>query len=145
MNQIVKAVFVLLLLIQFNNGYGQQKVTITGSVTDVKTREAIIGASVTIRGKAQGTVTDEKGKFSFTFDHPLPVTLQVNFLGYERKQVIIHDIEPLNVSLKEILNNLDEIVITGYAQTKRVAVTSSITTVSTEQISKASSTAITEK
>ncbi len=110
-----------------------------------KTREAIVGAAVSIKGKASGGITDVDGKFSVTVNQPLPVTLNITFLGYERRQIVVHENEPLTVSLKEIINNLDEVVITGYTQTKRNAITSAVSKVSAEELSKVSSTNITEK
>lgn len=141
----IKTLFVLVFAWQINPVLAQTKNTITGSVVDAKTREAIIGAAVSVKGKSAGTVTDASGNFLLTVNQPLPVTLSVTFLGYERRQIVVHEIEPLTISLKEIVNNLDEVVITGYTQTKRTAVTSAVSKVSSEELSKVSSTTVTEK
>ena len=145
LQRLIKALFFLVFALQLNPVLAQTKNTITGSVIDGTTKEGIIGATVSIKGKLIGGVTDVNGKFSLTINQSLPVTLTVNFLGYERRQVVVHEAEPITVSLKENINNLDEVVITGYTQTKRAAVTSSISTVSSEEIAKVSTTSITEK
>jgi hypothetical protein len=85
-----KAINVLLFFvfaIQLNPVWAQSKNTIIGKVVDGAAKEAIIGATVSVKGKPIGGVTDADGKFSFTINQPLPVSLIVNFLGYERRQV----------------------------------------------------------
>ena len=145
LQRAIKTLFVLVFALQLNPVQAQTKSTITGLVVDAKTREAIVGAAVSIKGKASGSITDVDGKFSVTVNQPLPVTLNITFLGYERRQIVVHENEPLTVSLKEIVNNLDEVVITGYTQTKRNAITSAVSKVSAEELSRVSSTNITEK
>ena len=145
LQRLIKALFFLVFALQLNPVLAQTKNTITGSVIDGTSKEAIIGATVSLKGKAIGGVTDANGKFSLTISQPLPITLVVNFLGYERRLVVVHETEPITVSLKEIVNNLDEVIITGYTQTKRAAVTSAVSKVSSEELSKVSSTTITEK
>lgn len=142
---VFKTIGVLVFVLLLNPVQAQQKVTITGTVIDGKTKIAIPGASVNLKGKPGGTATDKNGKFTLTVPHALPATLVVNLIGYGRRQVIVHDEEPISVSLSENSRNLDEIVITGYTQTKRVAVTSAITTISSDELSKASTTSVTEK
>jgi len=151
MNSIVKlkmaarALLMFFLVLQLNLLFAQQSNVISGSVVDGKTNEAIIGATITVKGKAIGTATDAAGKFSFRIKQAFPVTLVVNCIGYGRRLLVINEPVPVTISLNENVHNLDEIVITGYSQTKRVAVTSAITTVKSEDISTISTASITEK
>jgi len=145
LKNIIKTFSILVFVFHLNPAWAQQKISISGAVIDGKTNDAIPGATVSVKGKTIGTICDSNGKFELNIKQSLPITLVVNFLGYERKQIILHDLEPLTISLIGIINRLDEIVITGYTQTRRAAVTSAITTISSQEISKASSTAITEK
>lgn len=61
--------------------YGQG--SISGTILDTDNNEALIGASVVIKGTSIGTVTDIDGKFTLsnveTGDH----TLIISYIGYE--------------------------------------------------------------
>ena len=140
-----RVLLMFLLVLQFDLLNAQQNTVISGNVVDGKSNEAIIGATITVKGKAVGTATDASGKFSFRVRQALPVTLVVNCIGYGRRLLVVNDTESLTISLNENMHNLDEVVITGYSQTKRVAVTNAITTLKTEDISTVSTASITEK
>ena len=142
---LLKVFFLTTLGIYLNPVVAQQNVTLSGIVVDVATGEPIIGATVSLRGKAIGTVSDDKGKFSLTIKQNLPATLVINLLGYGSKVFVVHDNEPLRIELKEVLNKLDEVVVTGYSQTKRAAVTNAITTVKSDEITNAVTASISEK
>ncbi|MFN5371829.1 MAG: carboxypeptidase-like regulatory domain-containing protein, partial [Bacteroidia bacterium] len=69
----------LFLMLFTSNAFAQ---SISGSVTDKKTGEALIGATVVIEGKNTGTTVDVNGKFNLTNPGPLPLVLRFSFLGY---------------------------------------------------------------
>ena len=55
-----------------------------GVVYDGKTKEAIIGANVIIKGTAAGTTTDFNGKFALNIKgQSFPIKLQISFIGYQ--------------------------------------------------------------
>lgn len=55
---------------------------LSGVVRDKNTNETLIGASVSIKGKSIGVITDVDGKWELKFKEDFPVTIQVNYLGY---------------------------------------------------------------
>lgn len=58
----------------------QQTGTITGKIID-SNGEAIIGASVVVKGTSNGTITDIDGNFTLTV--PVKAILTVSYVGYE--------------------------------------------------------------
>lgn len=75
---------------------------ITGSVTDAGSKEPLIGVSVAVKGKVIGTITDAKGNFSFTTSTPVPFTLSVSMVGYERQEIQVSGSKTdFKISLKE--------------------------------------------
>ncbi len=58
LQRAIKTFFILVFALQLNPVQAQNRNTITGSVIDAKTREAIVGAAVSIKGKASGGITD---------------------------------------------------------------------------------------
>ena len=62
---------------------------ITGHITDVRTGEPLIGASVIVKSeKGQGVITDIDGNFSLQTKKEAPLTLRVEYVGYRALDVV---------------------------------------------------------
>lgn len=101
----------LLLIVLFCSGMyaTAQKATISGTLKDARTGEALISANVFAAEDEAGTITDEDGKFQLAVS-PGVVNLEFSYLGYEPMR------ESYSVSVGEGLNVdilLDPIGITG--------------------------------
>lgn len=107
---------------------------ITGTVTDDKSGEAIIGASVSIKGTFTGTTTDATGKFSL--DAKAGDVLEISYIGYTTKMVTIGVENSLLITLKEGLA-FNEVVVTGYASQTRGDITGSVASVDMSEAIKA--------
>ena len=110
---------------------------ITGHITDVRTGEPLIGASVIVKSeKSKGVVTDIDGNFKLQTNVEAPLTLRVEFIGYRPVDVDVYDFEePVEITLKENYNNIEGIVVTGVAQgTSRKGLSFALTKVSDELI-----------
>ena len=87
-----------------------QMKTISGIVLDTK-GEAVVGASIVIKGSAVATLSDASGRFS------IPVapeaTVVVSFLGYRTQEIPVGDQTALNVTLEEDVKQLSEVVVTA--------------------------------
>lgn len=107
---------------------------ITGHITDVRTGEPLIGASVIVKSeKGQGVVTDIDGNFSLQTKVEAPLTLRVEFIGYRALDVDVYDFdEPVEIALIDNSNRLNEVVVVGYGAQKRLELTSSISSVGNE-------------
>lgn len=98
--------------------------TIKGKVVD-EAGEAIIGASVVMKGSSQGTVTDLDG--NFTIQAQPGGVLTISYIGY-----VSQDVKAANgmkVTLKEDNTALDELVVVGYGVQKKSVVTAAISKV----------------
>ena len=60
-----------------------QKGTITGKVTDAKTGEELVGATVMIEGTTTGTVTNFMGEYTITDIAPGSYSFKCQFISYE--------------------------------------------------------------
>ena len=98
---------------------------LTGRVTDDKD-QAVVGASVIVKGTTQGITTDSDG--NFTLDLPNgDATLVVSFIGYRTQEVpVIRSQSRVNVELAPESIAVDEVVVVGYGEQSRRSVTSSI-------------------
>ena len=97
-------------------GFGQEKVTLSGIVSDANNNETLIGVSVYVSELNIGTYTNEYGFYSIT----LPkgnYTLQISYIGFETfsEKLEIDQNVKKNFSLKESKQELKEVVITESA------------------------------
>lgn len=109
----------------------QQNGACTGVVKDAS-GEAVIGASVTVDGTTNGTITDLDGNFSLP-NVPKGSTIKISFVGYKTLEVKWNG-SPLNIILKEDSEMLDEVVVVGYGTQKKVNVTGAVSMVGAEVI-----------
>lgn len=121
-------VFTILLMIVNMYVFAQQK-SITGYVQDAEMR-AIEGASVTLKGTNQGTLTDASGRF--TIQAALGTVLTVSFIGYYAEELTVGEANEYNVILIQEDNTLDEIVVVGYGTVRKRDLTGSLASVGAE-------------
>lgn len=94
-----------------------QNRTITGTVTD-ESGKPVSGASVLVKGTSTGTLTKENGTYSISV--PSTATaLVVSGLNLAPKEIKLGKGNTVNVSLSSTVENLDEVVVTGYSREKK--------------------------
>ena len=109
---------------------------ISGHISDVRTGEPLIGATVIVKNeKSQGVVTDYDGNFTLQTKVQAPLTLRVEYVGYRPLDVDVYDFEePVQIALADNSNSLNEVVVVGYGVQKRKSLTGSVTTVKNEKL-----------
>ncbi|MCZ4222005.1 TonB-dependent receptor [Pedobacter rhodius] len=123
---------------------------ISGTVSDKKTGETLIGVTVKIKGTTKGVSTDVDGKYTLQAMANGKYTLEFSYVGYQTKEVSDVEVKaPAVTNLSVILSeasgqNLGEVVVkasykqesinTLYAQQKNSALISD--GISSEQIKK---------
>ena len=114
---------------------------ITGHVTDVRTGEPLIGASVIVKSeKGQGVVTDIDGNFSLKTKTEAPLTLRVEYVGYRPLDVDVYDFEePVQIALADNSNKLEEVVVLGYQTLKRGNITGAVSSVDSDVLESVAS------
>lgn len=121
---------ILLILTNFCLFLGvsaQNTINIKGKVTDSATKEAIIGASVKLKGSTIGASTDVEGNYSLNV--PASGTLQISSVGYQIKEVAINGQTSIDIALVSDDVALSEVVVIGYGTVKKSNVTGSIVSV----------------
>lgn len=117
----------------------QQTKNITGKVVD-GIGEPVIGANVVVKGTTNGTITDLDGNFSIEADSKS--VLNVSYIGYLSKEVLVGNQNVLNIVLLEDTKTLDEVVVIGYGTQKKADLTGSVANVSTEKLNTQSNATI---
>lgn len=100
---------------------------ISGIVTDGSDNTPLIGASVKIRGKDVGVITDLDGKFSLP-ECTNKSVLEVSYIGYDKRLLPVGDLGFIEVKMGSS-NELEEVIVVGAGTQKKVSVTGSIATV----------------
>lgn len=132
MKKKIRDLFLLsLLCLGITQSLLAQNVIVKGKVTDEK-GEMIPGASVTVKGSQQGTLTDAEGVYSI--DVAGNATLVFSFLGYLKEEVAVSNRSTIDVSLKTDTKALEEVVVVGYGTQRKVETTGSIASVKAEDL-----------
>ncbi|WP_339753273.1 SusC/RagA family TonB-linked outer membrane protein [Algoriphagus aquimarinus] len=132
---IYKPLLTLVFLI-LSIGISQAQYTVTGNVSDERTGETLIGASLLIKGTTSGTITDLDGNFTLPIPNSNGVELVISSIGYNSITLKVSPSQTtLNITLKQDATNLDEVVVTGLASSvKRSNLANAVSTVSARDL-----------
>ena len=134
MNQST-ATRLLLLALTLLPGFLLAQRSISGSVRDAETGEALLGANVVAVGANAGAATDESGAFQFTL--PANVTqLRVSYIGYLPQVIEVGDRTVFNISLAPEAISTGDVLIIGYGTVKKEDATGSVQSVSAESFNQ---------
>ncbi|CAM4168683.1 MULTISPECIES: SusC/RagA family TonB-linked outer membrane protein [Flavobacterium] len=147
----MKKLFFLMTIILSYASHAQETRTITGQVIDSEDRLPIPGVSVyvekqsisneteqsgIIQSTSVGTITDMDGYFKLEINKEVK-SLRVSFMGYQSYLIDLSSQNNYNIALKVDLNELQEIVVTGYQKIEKRKLTSALTKVDMEDIQQA--------
>ena len=83
---------------------------VTGRVVD-PAGEPLIGATIMVEGTKEGTVTDIDG--NFTINTTSKAKLVISYVGYTAQTILVGDKTTIDVTLKEVANTMNEVVVTA--------------------------------
>ena len=95
---------------------------------------ALPGVTVVLKGTTTGVATGISGDFMITIPKRDSVTLLFSFVGMKTKEVKWRGQTELTVVLEEDMNEMEEVVITGYQVIDRRKSTSAVSSVKMEDI-----------
>lgn len=105
-----------------------QERVVQGTVTDGATGEPLPGANVAVQGAQGGTTTGADGTYQIEVPGADAV-LEFSFVGYRTRRVRVRNRETINVTLRERVGQLDEVVVTGYGAQQREEISGAISSV----------------
>lgn len=92
-------------------------IIITGTVTDDKNKETLIGVSVRIKNGGSMTMTDVNGHFRITVPEEGAI-LVISYIGYQTREIKIEaGVKQLNISLKHSSTELGEVTVQARRKT----------------------------
>jgi TonB-dependent SusC/RagA subfamily outer membrane receptor len=129
-----------MLLLMVPLGIMAQNVNVYGKVTDTKDGEAVIGATVKVKGASSGSITDMDGNYKLSVRPG--ATLEISYVGYKTKEVRVNGAGKLDVQISEDSQMMDEVVVVGYGVMKRSDLTGSVSSINEEAIKQGVNTSI---
>ncbi|MBD5421059.1 MAG: TonB-dependent receptor plug domain-containing protein, partial [Bacteroides sp.] len=106
--------------------------TVTGYVYSASDDQPVVGATVQVEGTTIGTATDLDGNFVLKNVPNSAKTLVVSYVGMQTQHVAVAD--NVRVGLKDMANDLDELIVVAYGTAKKSAYTGSASVVKAETI-----------
>jgi TonB-linked SusC/RagA family outer membrane protein len=113
-----------------------QATTVKGKVVD-DTGVGMPGVNVIVKGTSKGTTTDADGVYSLEItSDQASGTLVFSFIGYAAQEQPLNNRTTVNVTMVADVSELSEVIVVGYGTQEKRDVTSAISSVSGEAISK---------
>lgn len=100
----------------------------------------LVGVTVQIEGTSYGVITDADGNYILEFPSMAHPKIVFSSIGYKSKSIEFRGVKEQNMMLELDHVALDDLVVIGYGSKSRRNVTTAISTVNQEQISKLAAT-----
>lgn len=135
--KLMKFALVLSLFLAAATGaFAQQTIRVSGKVTDQRDEPVIAATIEGKKGKAI-TISDVEGNYSINV---LPNdTLIVSFMGHLTREIPVNSQSVVNVELQENNKLIDEVVVVGYGQQKKVNLTGAVEVIKSDAVAKRAS------
>lgn len=94
----------------------------------------IIGATIRVKGTQRGVVSDTDGRFSIQAHQG--ETLEISYIGYTTKEILIGRNNNYNIVLEEESSELKDVVVIGYGTAKKSDISGSVAVVDMKEMMK---------
>jgi TonB-dependent starch-binding outer membrane protein SusC len=120
-----------------------QEQTVTGSVTDLETRETLPGVNIVVKGTTIGTATNPDGEFSLSVPSASD-TLVFSYLGFQSVEIPLNGRSTLSVGLAPQVFSGEELIVIGYGTVTKRDLTGSVTSIDPAKLSQVPATNVME-
>lgn len=117
----------LCFYISIQSVFAQDLFTLKGVVKD-QNNDPLPGVSVIIKNTDTGSITDYNGNFSLKVKEGNILTC--SFIGMKTKEITVSSQTSISITLEENIEELDEIVVTGYGEMRKKDLTGAISQIS---------------
>ncbi|WP_103070823.1 SusC/RagA family TonB-linked outer membrane protein [Aquimarina sediminis] len=108
-----------------------QERTITGQVLDPG-GVPLPGTNILVKNTSNGVQTDFDGKYSIQANSGDILTF--SYIGFTATEILVGESDTINITLKDDMESLDQVVIIGYGSASKKEVTSSIANIRANDI-----------
>ena len=128
----IKAVFLICMFVLVSaGGFAQNTKSISGTVREKGSNETVIGATVQVKGAHNGVITNENGEYTIKNVSPGQV-LVFSMIGMNTVEKTVGSQNRIDVLMDSGVL-IDEVVVTGYQTQRKVDLTGSVSSLSSDQ------------
>ncbi|MDR2912903.1 MAG: SusC/RagA family TonB-linked outer membrane protein [Alistipes sp.] len=109
-----------------------QTQSVSGVISD-ETGNPMPGIGIMLKGTDRFTIADMSGAYSISVPDANSV-LEISFLGYITQEITVGNRTTINVQMQPDLTGIEEVVVIGYGTMQKRQVTSSITSLSNDDL-----------
>lgn len=129
-----KIAFFLLLAVSASSIYAQVRINLKGQVLD-ENNLGLMGVNISVKGSGHGVITGIDGNYELTSVSAKSV-LVFSFVGYESQEVLVGNRQRINVHLKPLISELDDVVIVAYGVQKKETLIGALSSVDVEKMTE---------
>ncbi len=112
-----------------------QNLTIQGNVKDNEFNQPLPGVNILIKNTTRGVTTDFDGNYVLN-EVPINSILVFSYIGFVDQEFTVRNNNPINVTLVEDAQALNEVVVIGYGSQRKELVTGAFTSLDSEDITE---------
>ncbi len=131
MRKIPKILLVLFSMVLLSPAAFSQN-AISGKITDSKDGNPVAGVTVLVKGTKMATQTGVDG--TFKINAPAGATLVFTSIGFGQQEVVIGSTFSIDVSLVQVNQQMNEVVVVGYGTQRKKDLTGSIAKIGADKI-----------
>lgn len=109
-------------------------ILVSGTVSD-ENGQTLPGVNIIEKGTTNGTTSNAAGQFSLSVTGESSV-LVFSFIGYVTREIAVGSQTSIELSLSPDVTALEEVVVIGYGEQKKVNLTGAVATVSSDELIK---------
>lgn len=110
------------------------ELTVSGIVSD-ENSNPLVGATITLKGAAIGTISNEEGVFTITVPDGNG-SLLVSYVGYAKQEIPINNRSKIDITMVEETNTLDEVVVIAYGTVRKSDMTGAVSSMKEKDFNK---------
>ena len=131
----MKRILLVLLPLLFSLTAWAQETQITGRVVSAEDGLPIPGVNVVVEGTSKGTTTDVDGNYALTLAES-ENTVVFSFVGFKSITTQVNGRSTIDITLESDVTALEEVVVVGYGEQRKIDITGSVSNVGGEEITK---------
>ena len=115
----------------------ENNVNVLGKIVD-EAGEPLPGATIRLKGTNVGTTTDKNGNYTLRGSFEGEPVLEISFIGFVSQEIAVDGRQVINITLKQDLQDVSEVVVTGVFTRKANTYTGAVTSIKREELLKMS-------
>ena len=112
-----------------------QNLSVSGKVKNKSTGEILVAATVAVDGTSTSTITDANGNFSLSV--PKGSILVISYTGLQTSRYPVKRSGAIDIQMEDATKVIEEVVVVGYGSKKRKDLSTSVSSISSKEITAA--------